>query len=94
MPRFKVKAVRGILPGTFAGPFKSGQKERAETTQRKNTRFGHSGHSGAEFGEGLSSECHQTPIAAAILLPEVVKAGSDSRRAIHPKTGILTRGDV
>ena len=83
------------LPGRFAEPSKSSQEERADTTQRKNSRFGHSTDLGSEIGRGRSViDLHQTP-TRAVVLPEVIKTGPRGNgRAIQQQTPGLTRGKV
>src|SRR5207249_11061188 len=81
------------LPGTFAEPSNCSKKQHAETTQRKNTRFGHSRHFGGEISQG-SIDLPQTPCASAVPLPEVIKTGPDRGRAIQQKPPRLTRAEV
>ena len=81
------------LPRGFAEPSKSSQKERAETTQRENARFGHGSDSGGEIVEA-DSRLHANPCARSVPLPELIKTGTNSGRAMQQKTPGFTRAKV
>ena len=81
------------LSVSFTKPAKTSQEERAETTQRENTRLGYGGYSGGEIGQGIPAiDLHQTPRARAVLLPKIIKTGARIGWAIQQKTSSLTRG--